>query len=520
MNTASKLGAADDQKGGKSSAAKLISGGKKPVSGQTKPWIQFTGPAKKDPIFCSWMIVRQVLSGDTFRLATIKPPKQSLAPSKGVRAPRIGRGDKHEEVSNSMCLLFLAQVSAGTPVLCVAWATIKEESDQHFCGDIYIASKSKNSNEPNAQRESLSNLLVSSGYADLNLKDKNLSPVEQERLSKALEKAKKSGLGKFVDGGGKHQEHVRKVVIVRTPEERKKIADKYTNKTIPAVVDQVWGGSTLRLELIPDGKNLTHEVVVVNLAGCTAPRSQAPQNEDDTDKGNKGKGGGNRKNAPRWSSEAKEFTEERLLSQRVTVKIVATDANSNLYAIVSHPKGQIALSLLRAGLAEYESWTAQLLNNKDQKEMKEALKSAQDKRINIWQDKSTNISHDFVTVTVTQVFSGDSFLAKLPGDVEERFTLSSIRQPRVKESNKEKDNANAKDASAQNTNTNTNAKGKGKDETAQAQHVEHPWARASKEYLRKKLIGKKVQLMCDYEREWKSNAKGGSKVQKICHCFG
>ncbi|ETO29361.1 tudor domain-containing protein / nuclease family protein [Reticulomyxa filosa] len=396
-------------------------------------------------------------------------------------------------------------VCAGAPVLCCAWTTSKgKEKDSEKEGK----EKRKEKGQRKNTKESLTYLIVSNGFAELNAKEKTqLSPTEYEKLSKALEKAKKSGLGKFADGGatadvdkkladskkkgGKQQvPHVRKLVFAKKPEERSKILNKYLNKEIPAIVDHVRSGSTLSVELIPDEKNNIHEITMM-----------------------KKKKGGNRK-SERYANEAKEFTEQRLLSQRVTVKILAADQKFNLYGVVSHPNGQIAVSLLRTGLAEYESWTAELLSKEEQKAMKEALKSAQEKRLHIWQYKhAEHLSHDYVPVTVTQIISGDSFFAKFEDGTEERFTLSSIYQPRYKEErqkSKKAEGGKKKEAK----------EGKETKETketkeAPAQYTEHPWARPAREFLREKLIGKKAMLLYEYKRVWKNQSdESDSKTQK------
>jgi len=297
---------------------------------------------------------------------------------------------------------------------------------------------------------------------------------------------------------------------VRTPEERNKILEEYQNKDIPAIVDQVWSGSALRMELIPNEKDNLHLLVPIHLAGCTAPRSKQVPNEDakkDNENTDQTQRSDRKIDVPRWTNEAKEVTEARLLSQRVTIKIVAADQKSNLYAIVTHPKGQIAVSLLRLGLAEYESWTAQLLSTKEQKQMKEAMKSAQSKRLHIWQYKKPDeMPHDFVPATITQILSGDTFMAKIGESPEERFTLSSIRQPRYKEETKQLSSQKGEE-------------GKKKEKPVQvsSQYAEHPWVRSAKEFLREKLIGKKVQLMFEYKKDSKNQTmiERGLTTQKF-----
>jgi len=72
--------------------------------------------------------------------------------------------------------------------------------------------------------------------------------------------------------------------------------------------------------------------------------------------------------------------------------------------------------------------------------------------------------------TVTRIVSGDTIYVKRPDGIEERFTLASIRAPKLGVENKE-------DKSKKN----------------------EPYAMEAKEFLRKKLIGQQVELYKDYE---------------------
>ncbi|ETO12321.1 hypothetical protein RFI_25053 [Reticulomyxa filosa] len=589
---------------GKSGAKKRLVG----ASGATnKPWTQWTGTEKKDAIYSAWVTVRQVVSADTFQLALLKSPKQLFGPSKiltftleGIRTPRLARNDKTKEQPYAFeAREFVRRfVCTGTPVMCVAWNAVNEKTVSRYYGDMYLPVESKHLGDAKTNKESLTYLLVANGFAELNFREKTqLSAVEYDRLSKALEKAKKMKLGKFADGGdrvfgrstqqdgddddneeeeeeednnnnnnnnnndndneddindensreeeerlpykeekkvergiisksahGKENKlkrmHVRKLVVIRTAEERRKVLAKYLNKDVPAIVDQVWSGSTLRLELLPNEKDdYVHELVPIHLAGCTAPRCRPPESASKDDVASKKRKAASTQTnhdtmatvSVKWSNEAKEFTEGRLLSQRVIVRIVTADQKSNLYGIVTHPKGQISTSLLRVGLAEYEPWTARLVASKDQKDMKEAVQMAQEKRLHIWQDKTPTQSHNvttdtFIPVVVTQIVSGDTFVVQFPDHHEERFTFSSIRQPRWKEESKTiattKKHLGGKNddvvvvvaASSRHRDTFTKTS---------SSHLEHPWVRPAKGFLREKMLGKKVELLFEYEKELK-----------------
>jgi len=129
------------------------------------------------------------------------------------------------------------------------------------------------------------------------------------------------------------------------------------------------------------------------------------------------------------------------------------------------------------------------------------------KKLHIWQHSNLDqVSRDFVPVTVTQIISADTFMAQFPDGHEERFSLSSIRPPRLRETTK------------QTPSQKKNESGK-KDTLAQAssKHVESPWARETKEFLREKMIGKQVELMYEYKIESKSPAmiQKGLSTQKF-----
>ncbi|ETO29360.1 hypothetical protein RFI_07757 [Reticulomyxa filosa] len=102
-----KANVAQEQASAKKAAAAPTAAAPTMSAAPSKPWTQFTGPGKKDPILAIWATVRQVNSGHIFRLAvSSNSAKQPLASPKlidlvleGIRTPAVARSEKGDAVN-------------------------------------------------------------------------------------------------------------------------------------------------------------------------------------------------------------------------------------------------------------------------------------------------------------------------------------------------------------------------------------------------------------------------------------
>lgn len=117
----------------------------------------------------------------------------------------------------------------------------------------------------------------------------------------------------------------------------KALVEKYHQKPVKAVIEQVRDGSTVRAFLLPN-----FEYVTINLSGIKTPSPRTPSS-----------------NAEPFGEEAKFFVEQRILQRDVEVVLESVSNNQNFLGSVLHPKGNIAVFLLREGYAK-TSWSVTL----------------------------------------------------------------------------------------------------------------------------------------------------------------
>jgi len=126
---------------------------KKTSQTQNKHWVPFTGQEKKDPIYTNWLLVRQVLCADTFRLAEIKvnpsltPPKIITFSLEGIRCPQVARNSEETDMACGYeAREFVRKhLCDGNPVVCAAWnVNLGKKKTPHYYGDIYFQSPTNN----------------------------------------------------------------------------------------------------------------------------------------------------------------------------------------------------------------------------------------------------------------------------------------------------------------------------------------------------------------------------------------
>lgn len=169
--------------------------------------------------------------------------------------------------------------------------------------------------------------------------------------------------------------------------------------------------------------------------------------------------------AEEHGNEARSFVEARLLQRNVKVEILGVSPQNQLIATVRHPRGSIATFLLEAGLARCTDHHSTLIGA-SMSELRAAEKKAQGSKLGIHKDHVAKQvgSGGNLEATVTKVFSADVIFVQNKAGVEKRINISSIRGPRPSDP------------------------------------AESPFRDEAKEYLRKKLIGKKVRVSIDGTR--------------------
>ncbi|XP_041876039.1 staphylococcal nuclease domain-containing protein 1, partial [Corvus kubaryi] len=180
-----------------------------------------------------------------------------------------------------------------------------------------------------------------------------------------------------------------------------------------------------------------------------------------------------------FAAEAKFFTESRLLQRDVQI-VLESCHNQNILGTILHPNGNITELLLREGFARCVDWSIAVYTRGADK-LRAAERFAKERKLRIWRDyvaPTANLDQkdkQFVA-KVMQVLNADAIVVKLNSGDHKTIHLSSIRPPRL-----EGDIAQDKNRKLRPL-------------------YDIPYMFEAREFLRKKLIGKKVNVSVDYIR--------------------
>ena len=181
------------------------------------------------------------------------------------------------------------------------------------------------------------------------------------------------------------------------------------------------------------------------------------------------------------ADEAKYFTEVRLLQRDVKILLEGV-SGQNVLGTVLHPAGSISELLLESGYARIVDWSFGNVTNGREK-MRAAETKAKAQRLRIWADhkvsERANIADRDFTAVVEEVINPECIVVNQNGHSRKLF-LSSIRQPRP-----------PKEEAAP-------AAGAGVATKKRLNYWEIPWMLESREFLRKRLVGQKVNVHIDF----------------------
>ncbi|ODQ63675.1 hypothetical protein NADFUDRAFT_13590, partial [Nadsonia fulvescens var. elongata DSM 6958] len=220
-------------------------------------------------------------------------------------------------------------------------------------------------------------------------------------------------------------------------------------KPYSAIVERVVAGDRLQVRIMlssadaPQGRR-THILTPALIAGVKTPRSASPDTP-----------------AEPYGEPAKLFVSDRLLQRSVKVCLIDTAASGLPIVTIAHPAGDIAQLLLSNGLASVADWQSSALGAATMSTLRAAEKAARLAHLNLWKNTSTAIRSDATDfdATVAKIVSPDTLVVRnLQTDQETTVQLASVRGPRLN------DKATA------------------------------PYVPVAKEFLRTKLIGKRVKV--------------------------
>ncbi|XP_051031751.1 staphylococcal nuclease domain-containing protein 1 [Phodopus roborovskii] len=303
--------------------------------------------------------------------------------------------------------------------------------------------------------ENIAESLVAEGLATRREGMRANNP-EQNRLSECEDQAKASKKGMWSEGNGSHTIRDLKYTI----ENPRHFVDSHHQKPVNAIIEHVRDGSVVRALLLPD-----HYLVTVMLSGIKCPTFRREADGCETPEP--------------FAAEAKFFTESRLLQRDVQI-ILESCHNQNILGTILHPNGNITELLLKEGFARCVDWSIAVYTRGADK-LRAAERFAKERRLRIWRDyvaPTANLDQkdkQFVA-KVMQVLNADAIVVKLNSGVYKTIHLSSIRPPRLEGDNVQDKNKKLRPL------------------------YDIPYMFEAREFLRKKLIGKKVNVTVDYIR--------------------
>lgn len=261
--------------------------------------------------------------------------------------------------------------------------------------------------------------------------------------------------------------------------------------SITVIVDAVISGSLLAVT-IPD----TRKGFIVMVAGIQCPHMGQGKAEE----------GVEQQGPQPYAREAKWLAESLCLNREVTlvlhdaldkgallssVRIPLPEAAQGSESQSKEDGEDLAKRLVHAGMARIVEWSLTMMPQ-GAFALKELERSAKSSRRGIWRDyvpqaRNSPILHDEFSGPVMEVVSGDCIIVMDDAHgTERRVILSSIRAPRPA----------TRDRSGE------------------------PWGQESKEFLRKRLIGKVVHVTMEYSRDFPKQDKAGSKQPESRMNFG
>ncbi|XP_018333811.1 staphylococcal nuclease domain-containing protein 1 [Agrilus planipennis] len=411
-------------------------------------------------------IVKQILSGDSVIIrghVGAPPPEKTLFFS-NVVAPKLARRaiENLEETKDEPWAWeareFLRKKLIGEEVL---FTCEKPPNSQREYGVVYLG-------KDVSTAENITESMVSEGLVSVRREGVRQTP-ELAHLQELEDAAKAAGKGKW---GGNAAEHVRD--IKWSIEKMRDFVDQQGGKPIKAIIEHVRDGSTVRAFLLPDYYHITLMISGIRCPGFKLDDKGKPDTSVKVP----------------FAEEARYFVEIRLLQREVEIVLESVN-NNNFVGTILHPKGNIAEALLKEGFAKCVDWSMAFMKSGADK-LRAAEKKAKEANLRVWKDYQSKVpqitgKEKEFSGTVIEINGGDSLTVKLPNGQTKKIFLSSIRPPRE-------------------AGRDPNEDGKLPPRPKGFRPLyDIPWMFEAREYLRKKLIGKKVHVVIDYIQEARDN---------------
>nr|CAB3266428.1 staphylococcal nuclease domain-containing protein 1 [Phallusia mammillata] len=410
-------------------------------------------------------IVKQVLSGDA--LIVRGQPKGGPPPEKQINlsniiAPKVAKRSNpnypDSVETNDEAFAWQSRENLRRKVIGhEIFFLIEHAVNNDRCyGTVFLGTSTSGQN--------LAEMQVSEGWAEVRRVNVRSDNTEHARLIELEDQAKAAGKGKWQEP--RPADAIRDVKW--TIDNVRNFVDSHHGEPIPAVIEHVRDGGTMRA-FLP-----SNHLITFMLSGVKCPMIR--RDPEDPKK----------EVAEPFAAEAKFFVESRLLQRDVKIILEGVSNQNTLLATVLHPNGIMTEILLREGFARCVDWSITSYSRGPEK-LRALEKQAKERKVRIWRDyvsKTSDINPDDKEFTgkVIQIVNADAIAIKTASGEVKTIHLSSVRPPRYDDVTFKMDKDSAPE------------QGKGKGRPL----YDVPYMFEAREFLRKKLIGKKVNVSLDY----------------------
>eukprot|EP01041_Mallomonas_annulata_P007052 gene7052-14351_t len=423
--------------------------------------------------------VKAVLSGDTILLvgkAVNGPPQEITITLANLQAPRPARGPQQTDEP-------------------FAWAS-REHLRQLCIGKSVqfkvvqsVPTINRNFGDVELDGTNVSLAVVRNGWATVKEAREPYNSGVYTQLVELENEAKAAKVGIYTDDNAVRAKAVRTLQWSPTSATVEQLYNSKKGGVIRVVIEFIRDGASLRCLHLDSMTYLT-----VSLTGVLCPRLNTPKSDADP---------ATPPVPPEpFALQAKHFTELRMLNREVDLVVDGIDRSGTLLVTVKHPKGNIAVEILKNGLGKISDLTLVLLPRELATTLRHAETEAKEDRRCIWTtyeppSHNTGIVRSF-TARVVEVLSADSLsvmecppsheglegeaeaaaVAELCSSGEEiRVGLSSIRGGVMVS-------------------------------------PDEPWARDAKEFVRSRVIGMVVRVDIEYNRTFGRTEEGSETITR------
>jgi len=415
-------------------------------------------------------VVKQIISGESIVIRGQPkggPPPEKTITLSSIKAPKLakrataGSEETKDEPWAWEAREFLRKKLIGEAVTCVlAEKQPAAAGNRDYC-TVYLGK--------DVTGENLNEALVAEGLASV----RGGGP-EVAKLQELEAQAKAAGKG--IWSTDDRSAHVRD--IKWSIENMRNFVDKMGGKPVKAIIEHVRDGSTVRCFLLPDFYHIT---LMLSGIRCNMFKLDAEGRPDPNIK-------------VEFAEEARYYVESRLLQREVEVVLDSVN-NNNFVGTILHPKGNIAELLLKEGFARCVDWSIAFMKSGGADKLRAAEREAKEKKLRLWKDYQPSTpqlsgKEKEFTGTVMEVVNGDALMIKMPSGQIKKVFLASIRPPR--------------DPSGPAPGGDPGAPLAPRPKNFRPLY-DIPWMYEAREFLRKKLIGKKVNVVVDYKQPARDN---------------